>query len=288
MTAITVTAPAKVNLYLHVTGRRADGYHLLESLVAFTDFGDGITATPSDRLTLTVDGPFADRIPTGPDNLILQAAQGLRDLCDIQAGAHIHLDKRLPVAAGIGGGSADAAATLTALCRLWQVDPDPARLDALALGLGADVPVCLRGQPAHMAGVGEEITLAPDLPDLAVLLVNPGVALSTPAVFKARNSGFSPPDRLPDRAFADRDGFLSGLAARGNDLMAAATRIAPVVGTVMKALDALGGCRLARMSGSGATCFALFDSSQVATQAAAVLAQDHPGWWCATGRFKKM
>ncbi|WP_259781936.1 4-(cytidine 5'-diphospho)-2-C-methyl-D-erythritol kinase [Aestuariispira ectoiniformans] len=285
MQSVTVTAAAKVNLYLHVTGQRADGYHLLESLVAFTEFGDRLMVSPGEGLSLTIGGPFADGLTDGPDNLILRAASELRDLCGVTLGAAIHLDKTIPVAAGIGGGSADAAAALTALCDFWDLNPDRTALDDLALGLGADVPVCLHGRPAHMAGIGEEVTSAPDLPDLGVLLVNPLQGVSTPQVFKALNGAFGPADRIPDAAFADPASFLAALHTRRNDLMAPAVNIAPVVGEMLAALEGLDGCRLARMSGSGATCFGLFDDPGHAARAADVFRTTHPGWWAQSTRF---
>lgn len=287
MTTVSVTAPAKVNLYLHVTGRRADGYHLLESLVAFTDFGDRLTVSAASEMSLVVGGPFAGRVPTGPDNLILRAANELRALCGVTTGAAIYLEKNIPVAAGIGGGSADAAAVLSALCRFWDLNLDQTALDDLALGLGADIPVCLRSRPTHMAGIGEAVTPAPDLPALGVVLVNPLQGVSTPEVFKARHGTFSPADRIADAVFADPLAFLAALQVRRNDLTEAAIRLVPAVGEILTALELVDGCRLARMSGSGATCFGLFHGEGHAARAAESLQARHPDWWTTATGFKK-
>lgn len=273
-------APAKVNLYLHVTGRRPDGYHLLDSLVAFIGAGDTVTVAPNDRLQLALEGPFAAAAGAGPDNLVLRAAQGLAALCGVPAAATLRLDKRLPVAAGLGGGSADAAATLRLLIDLWRVAPEPAALDRLALGLGADVPVCLNGTPALVGGIGEQV--APTrLPACHLLLANPGVALPTPKVFDALAGRFSA--ALPWTAPPDLASLVAALVSRQNDLERPAIELAPVIAQVLERLRGLPGARLARMSGSGATCFALFGHADAAAAAAAGLAAERPGWWVGHG-----
>ena len=193
---VTIAAPAKVNLYLHVVGRRADGYHLLDSLVAFAAFGDAVSVRSADALSLTIDGPFAGSPALTGENVVLRAALALAQAVGRDADVAIRLTKRLPVAAGIGGGSADAAALLTALCRLWQVAEGAVDLAKVGQALGADVPVCLAGRPTLVAGIGEDLTPAPALPPTAMVLVNPGVPLSTPAVFKARAGPFSAPGRF--------------------------------------------------------------------------------------------
>lgn len=267
----TEPAPAKINLALHVTGRRADGYHLLDSLVAFAGIGDRITAEPADRLSLTVVGPMAAGLSPGPDNLVLRAARLMGP-----QGARLELHKELPVASGIGGGSADAAATLRLLARLWRCPLPPAEA---VLSLGADVPVCLPGRPARMSGVGEHLApLDHPLPPAWLVLANPGVALSTPAVFAALASRDNPPlPAMPPLADA---GALAGyLAACRNDLEPPARGLAPVIGTVLGALQAQPGCLLARMSGSGATCFGLFAAERPAASAAGAIARIMPGWW---------
>ena len=273
-------APAKVNLALHVCGRRADGYHLLDSLVVFADMGDVVRAEPAEALTLDVTGPFGAALAGEADNLVLRAARALAAAAGVAAQARITLEKHLPVASGIGGGSADAAAALRVLARLWNV---PAANADLALRLGADVPVCLAGKAARMGGIGEVLAPAPVLPTCGLLLVNPGVAVATPAVFKARTGAFSPPLDLPG-AWADAAAMAADLARLGNDLEAPAVALAPAIGAVLAALRALPGVLLARMSGSGATCFALFASAGEAATAAARVAR--AGWWCWGGALR--
>ncbi len=271
MTTETALARAKVNLALHVVGRRADGYHLLDSLVVFADFGDRITVAPGQGLRLTVTGPQGGGLTADADNLCLRAARAMAG-----PGAQITLEKHLPVASGIGGGSADAAATLQALARLWRVPlPDAAAV----LALGADVPVCLAGRPARMEGVGEVLSLLPPLPAAWLVLVNPGVAVSTPAVFRAleRRDNARLPATLPRLATAEE--LAAFLMMQRNDLEAPAMALAPVIGQVRSALSAQSGCLMARMSGSGATCFGLFPDALNAAAAAAALRRAQPGWW---------
>ena len=269
-------APAKVNLYLHVVGRRADGYHLLDSLAVLAGVGDVLRAAPSpagaDALSLSVTGPFAAGLDGEADNLVLRAARALAAATGVTAGAVLELEKHLPVASGIGGGSADAAAALRLLARLWRVEVSP----GLALALGADVPVCLAGQPARMQGVGEVLSAVPALPRCGLVLVNPGVAVPTPAVFRARQSGFSDPAMLP-RSWPDAAALAATLAGLRNDLQSAAITLAPAIGPVLTALESRPDCLLARMSGSGATCFGLFADVAAAQGAAAALAR--PGWF---------
>jgi 4-diphosphocytidyl-2-C-methyl-D-erythritol kinase len=192
-------APAKINLYLRITGRRPDGYHLLDSLAVFAAAADSIHATPHDALHLTVTGPEAQALTAEPDNLVLRAARALAEHTGTRHGAAITLQKALPVASGIGGGSANAAAALRALNRLWRTGLDEAALRAIAAGLGADIPVCIASRPTRMQGIGEILSPAPPLPRFGLLLANPRIALPTPAVFKARQGAFSPPAALPDR-----------------------------------------------------------------------------------------
>lgn len=262
-------APAKVNLFLHVTGKRADGYHLLDSLAVFPAVGDVVSAAAAEGLSLEISGPFGEGLKAEADNLVLRAARALAP------GRHaaLRLEKNLPVASGIGGGSADAAAALAALSALWG---NAADLPALALGLGADVPVCLESRPARMQGIGEILRAAPLLPEFGILLVNPGVAVATPAVFKARQGGFTPEADLPG-AWDSVEAMVADLARCTNDLQAAAIGLQPVIGEVLAVLSALPGAKLARMSGSGATCFAIFASAAEAAAAAAALPE--PGWW---------
>jgi 4-diphosphocytidyl-2-C-methyl-D-erythritol kinase len=264
-------ARAKINLALHVTGRRDDGYHLLDSLVAFAGIGDQITAEPAPSLSLHLTGPQSAGL-SNTDNLVLRAARALHP----SLGARITLDKHLPVASGIGGGSADAAATLHALSDLWSL-PLPGT-DAL-LGLGADVPVCLSGQPARMQGIGEQISLV-TLPHVHIVLANPGVAVPTPQVFAALQARTNPGlDPLPD--LPNATALADYLRTQRNDLQLAACTIAPAIATTLAALQSQPDCLLARMSGSGATCFGLFVSHTTANDAAASLQSRHPTWWIA-------
>ena len=268
-------APAKINLWLNVVGRRADGYHLLDSLIAFTDLADEIDAQPADRLMLTVDGPLAPALAGEADNLVLQAARLLADRASVSPRAALHLTKRIPVAAGLGGGSADAAAALRALIDLWRVALPVEELFDLAARLGADVPMCLAGRAALVSGVGERLAPAPLLPSCAVLLVNPGVALATPEVFAARRGDFSPARPLAE-PWTDAAGFAAALAERGNDLTDAAVSLRPVVGDVLAFLRQTGGALHVAMSGSGATCFALYRTIEQAQHAAAKVPA---AWW---------
>ena len=281
MTAsISILARAKVNLYLHVTGKRADGYHLLDSLVAFAGLGDQITAepAPAGRITLTMDGATAAHLPQGETNIVEKAAHLLARHSPVPVGAHLHLTKVLPVAAGIGGGSADAAAALVALGQLWQIPLAQAVLDQLALDLGADVPVCLAGQAVQMAGIGEILNPAPALPPAWIVLVNPLLPCPTPAVFKARTGPFSPPAPLT-QPLADAAALAAALRLRHNDLAPPAIQTVPTIATVLRALEMQTGCLLARMSGSGATCFGLFGDGDSAQSAAVMLKKMHSEWW---------
>ncbi len=271
--AETQLARAKINLSLHVTGQRADGYHLLDSLVVFADLGDLIRCTAADTVSLALTGPESVGLTVGDDNLVLRAARAFH----LPKGAAITLDKRLPVASGIGGGSADAAATLVALSALWGLALPPAER---VLALGADVPVCLAGRPSRMQGVGEVVTpLSHPLPPAHLVLVNPRVQVSTPMVFKGLARKDNPPmpqDLPPLNSVAELATFLT---AQRNDLEPPALLAEPVIGRAKAALAAQTGCHLARMSGSGATCFGLFDSAEAASDAAIAIRQDYPHWW---------
>jgi 4-diphosphocytidyl-2-C-methyl-D-erythritol kinase len=276
-----VLAHAKVNLWLNVVGRRADGYHLLHSLVAFCDLADSLDAVPSDLLALAVDGPQAGALQSEPDNLVLKAARALAERAGVAPLAALHLTKRIPVAAGLGGGSADAAATLRALSTFWQLSLRPAELHEIATKLGADVPMCLLGRSAIATGVGEELQPAPPLPACAILLVNPGVALPTAQVFAQRRGDFSAV-RPVAVSWPDLAAFTADLGQRGNDLTQAAISVQPVIAEVIAALKRSEGVRYAAMTGSGATCFALFDDLPNAQRSAAVLPSN---WWRHAGRL---
>ncbi|SDG16724.1 4-diphosphocytidyl-2-C-methyl-D-erythritol kinase [Limimonas halophila] len=286
-TAISRRAPAKLNLSLHVTGKRADGYHELDGLIAFADVSDTITAEPAETLSLTVGGPFAEALDAGAEsNLVLRAARALAEHAGVSAGAALHLDKQLPVAAGLGGGSADAAATLRALIALWGVRIESRELHDLALALGADVPMCLFGRPAFVSGIGDTVTPLDGLPPAPVVLVNPGVAVPTPAVFRAHKRAFSsapPVWRMPPSGVRE---LAARLSAQRNDLTTAAETVAPAIGEVLDALRSAPGCHVARMSGSGATCFGIFANTASAETAAHTLAAARPAWWVRSGRLQ--
>jgi 4-diphosphocytidyl-2-C-methyl-D-erythritol kinase len=277
MTMLSERASAKINLHLHVVGRRPDGYHLLDSLVVFAGAADTLTVEPSDGLSLAVTGPFAAGLDGEADNLVLRAARVLAAHAGVPATARLVLEKNLPVASGIGGGSADAAAALRLLSRFWSLDVGQGTLAAIAGNLGADVPVCLSGRAAVMSGIGEILAPAPPLPRSGIVLVNPGIAVSTPAVFRAREGEFSAAVAWPERGWKDAEALARDLRATVNDLEAPALRLAPPIADSLEALRAAPGCLLARMSGSGATCFGLFADAAAARLAASSL--DHPGWW---------
>ena len=274
-------ARAKVNLWLNVVGRRVDGFHLLHSLVAFCDLADTLEATPSDRLTLVVDGPAAGGLAAEPDNLVLRAARMLADRAGVAPRAALRLTKRIPVAAGLGGGSADAAAALGALVDLWRVALPVEELVELAGRLGADVPMCLAGRTAIASGVGERLEPAPPLPSCAVLLVNPRCDLPTAAVFGARKGAYSP-ERPVLRPWSDLPSLVEALVERGNDLTGAAASLRSEIAEVLRVVRQAAGVRYAAMSGSGATCFALYDDLAAATEAADALPA---AWWRHVGCF---
>jgi 4-diphosphocytidyl-2-C-methyl-D-erythritol kinase len=302
-------APAKVNLTLDVIGRRSDGYHDIESLVAFAAVGDTLTFTPARGLSLVVRGPTATASGEITNNLVFKAARQLSDRVEGLKVGRFVLSKRLPVAAGLGGGSADAAAALRLLARVNRLALDDSRLIAAARVTGADVPVCLDPQPRLMRGIGDVLSDPLDLPRLPAVLVNPGVAVPTKDVFgalrlnaaknadtrtpspllgegwsrglsSANEHGVIPTPNHPSQRGGERTAaFLETILAGRNDLEAPAIALQPVIADVLRDLRALGGCRLARMSGSGATCFGLFDSGRAATAAARSLRTKHHQWW---------
>lgn len=267
-------APAKINISLHVTGRRPDGYHLLDSLVVFADVGDRLHLRLASEPRLSVTGPMSGGVPTGADNLVLRAAA----LMGITA--EITLEKHLPAASGIGGGSSDAAACLRALSEMC-CQPAPSDVSAL----GADVPVCLVARAARMRGIGEEVLPLDGLPTLDAVLVNPGVPVSTPAIFRRLTQRANPamPAQLPD--WPDAATLIDWLGAQRNDLQDAAIAEAPVVANVLQEIASSQHCALARMSGSGATCFGLYPDAATATRAAQSLSASHPGWWVQATRL---
>ncbi len=281
---LRIEAPAKLNLYLHVTGRRADGYHELDSLISFVGLADTLEIAPARGFGLTVTGPFAPALG-GAENLVARAAAALAETLDRPADLSITLDKRIPVSAGLGGGSADAAAVLRGLAALWELGGERAgALRRIALGLGADIPVCLDPRAAYVAGIGEELSAPPRLPDCTVLLVNPGVPVPTGPVFAARRGPFSTADRFRESP-ASASELAAVLRRRRNDLERPACAQVPEIRQVLARLEGERACLLARMTGSGGTCFGLFDDEAAAARLAQTIADEHPGWWLCPTRL---
>ncbi len=274
-------ALAKINLYLHVTGRRTDGYHLLDSLVAFANVGDRLTLEPARSFSFEIDGPMAASLAGDrPDNnLVVRAARDLSEALGRTLSFKLSLTKNLPIASGIGGGSSDAAAALRLMATHWKLAPDAPLLHRIARSLGQDVPCCLAGQSCTFKGIGDELGDAPELPYADMVLVNPNVAVPTPAVFKERKGSFSSPAEVWNAAPQTVQELAALLSGSQNDLAAPACQISPVIEEVLAILSAQEGALLSRMSGSGATCFALFADRGAAKTAAASLHQQHPDWW---------
>jgi 4-diphosphocytidyl-2-C-methyl-D-erythritol kinase len=283
-------AAAKINLALHVTGRREDGYHLLDSAVMFAaDAGDRLHLAAADSTSLTIEGPFSAGLETDAGNLVLRAINALQTAFPGQVAHYaITLEKNLPVASGIGGGSADAAAALNAVIAGSDLKPAPEQVSRIALSLGADVPVCLASTACRMSGIGETVEPWPGAPRMHAVLVNPGVAVSTAAIFKALAL-------TPGQAVGDGMSQMPGSGELGhclewlqdcrNDLEPPARALQPVIAEVLEAIAATAGCRLDRMSGSGATCFGLYETAATASAAATALRNSHPGWWIAPTRL---
>lgn len=274
-------APAKINLFLHVGQKRLDGFHDLESLVVFARVGDVLTFEQAEDLTLTIDGPFSAVLSADDDNLVLKAARALAARGKITPKAKITLTKNLPVASGIGGGSADAAAALRGLNKLWGLPFIPDQLRSVGGAFGSDIPVCIEPQAAWMAGRGEKVQLLDDIATLPMVLVNPGVPVPTGPVFKALQHRHG--TGLPLPGPMSTNVLLEYLSRTANDLEAPALDLAPAVRDVLTALRDQAGVLMARMSGSGATCFALCQSHAAAVTAAATIAAQHPDWWAVAG-----
>lgn len=284
-TALVDKAHAKVNLTLRVLGRRADGYHDLESLVVFAGLADTLTLEPGAELSIDVTGAYASASGSPADNLVLKAARALGENFPKLKTGRFKLDKQLPVAAGIGGGSADAAAALRLLARANDLSIDDARLMLAALRTGADVPVCISSKPCIMTGVGERLSPPLHLPPLHAVLVNPGVALGTRDVFAQYAGGQQMHALAPQAVPRDLGAFIDFLKANGNDLTEAAIACAPMVAEVLKTLETQRGALLARMSGSGSTCFALFTTGEESAAAASSIAAAHKDWWVKATAF---
>jgi len=279
---VRVFAPAKINLFLHVVGQRPDGFHDLQSMVAFADIGDELFAERSDDFSLSIDGPFAAGLAAEADNLVLRAARALSERLGVKGGVHFRLTKNLPVASGIGGGSADAAAAMRAILALLG---EIARDDILtiAASLGSDIPVCVDSAAAMMEGRGERLTALPPLPRVPIVLVNPGVSVSTAEVFRALATKNSLRAPAPSK-FASLEDLLCYLSTTRNDLEAPARQVAPVISDVLSAL-AREGARLVRMSGSGATCFGIFEFDAEAQRTAATIGAVNREWWAISGHL---
>lgn len=278
---VFVPAPAKVNLFLHVGDKRADGYHDLESLAVFAALEDGIWLEPANHFSLAVTGPFAAGLARGDDNLTIRAAKALAEWAQVGSGARITLRKTIPLASGLGGGSADAAAVLRGLVRLWKFDANNEELRGVAASIGSDIPVCIDSATAWMEGRGERVTLLPVLPAIRLLLVNPLVAVSTAQAFATLGSRHSLGLACPRAPFQDAAALVRFLKSTANDLEQPARAIAPVIGEVIDEIARLPGVLLARMSGSGATCFGLFGDDHHVHEAMALLRARRANWWLA-------
>jgi 4-diphosphocytidyl-2-C-methyl-D-erythritol kinase len=277
---VSVAAPAKINLALHVCGRRDDGYHLLDSLVAFAGVGDRVTACAASDFRLKITGAFAAGLSAEPDNLVLRAARWLAAKTGTSQAAHLSLEKNLPIASGIGGGSSDAAAALMACADIWGAEIAHLPHDELAAQLGADVPVCLVRRPSIMRGIGEDVTVLASLPAAWLVLANPSLPLATKAVFGALRGRYSAALE-PMPVCADAADLAGYLARQRNDLAAPAVELMPMIAEVLDALSATPGCLLSRLSGSGPTCFGLYGTESGAKSAANALKTAHPAWWVA-------
>lgn len=269
-------ARAKINLALHVLGRRSDGYHELDSIVAFADVGDHLTFTEAGRFDIEASGPFAKQLPLPEENIVYRAWEAVSAMARGIKPVRVSIEKNLPVSAGIGGGSANAAAAVRALLAMNGLQPTAAELNDLALSLGADVPVCIGSISSRMRGIGDRIDSLPNFPILHALLVNPNVAVPTPQIFAAlglaKGASFGSPVTGKD------------IALWRNDMTSAAVSLAPAIADVLQALNGQSNLITARMSGSGATCFGIFESAKAAETAAQRLAR--PGWWCAVTRLQ--
>ena len=291
---LTIFAPAKINLYLHITGRTDNGYHTLDSLVNFADIGDEIHISAADDFFFEVNGPYAGDFPDDAlkadnesTNLVVMAASAMAQRTQRLPHFKITLTKNLPIASGIGGGSSNAAAVIWGLQQWWGLPQDLDFLPDLFLQLGADVPVCYFAQPARMQGIGEVVTPVEAMPEMDVVLVNPNVPCTTHDVFTLYQPDFKVPAPLPQGDVSIEE-WIDFLALQENDLQSAAHRLVPVIGNVLSSLRSSQGCLLHRLSGSGATCFGIFDSSQSARVAAKALSNSHPDWWIAQGTLNSI
>ncbi|MEI6730839.1 MAG: 4-(cytidine 5'-diphospho)-2-C-methyl-D-erythritol kinase [Pseudomonadota bacterium] len=286
MTIKSLFAPAKINLYLHVIGERGDGYRLLDSLVVFADtIGDNISVKPASNIELILKGKYADKL-LNQDNIVIKAAKILRQRFKIEQGAEITIEKNLPIASGIGGGSSDAASVLKLLIDLWGIKDKKQEIAQIALQLGADIPACLHANPLYMGGIGEQIQECEIEEDLYILLTSPGKSLATAEVFAARSGDFStPPTR--HKKFTSTTQLIELLKQTSNDLQQAAISIIPEIADLISNLEKQEGCLLARMSGSGATCFGIFNNKQNLQNAQNNLKLENPNMWVEISSIRK-
>jgi len=271
-------APAKINLFLHITGKREDGYHLLQSLMIFVDVGDELHFSPHDGMFIDVEGPFSTELQDPHKNLVYKAAQALAEEYKIKPAASIRLKKNLPVASGMGGGSTDAATALIGLVKLWALPEETARLQKIAQKLGADVPACLMRKPVWAEGIGEKMTRLPDMPGMHFVLLNPLTPTPTPDVFRQFRSKFSPPLQFTGRRKTMHE-WIADLKMYRNDMTDAAMQVSPAIKPALQALADTPNCHFARLSGSGATCFGVYDHREAATAAVNKLRMQFPNWW---------
>ena len=287
---IRVFAPAKINLFLHLTGVQQNGYHTLQSLIGFVDIGDNIEITPHDHFDFSINGPFAKDFNatelkasnTDNDNLVVKAARRLSQIEGANLKIKINLEKNLPLASGLGGGSSDAAAAIWGLQELWGLDRKAKYLLPLMAKLGADVPACLNCQPCVIEGFGEELLPAPSMQETPILIVNPLLPCPTADIFKRNTTPFKEKITLPD-SFATIFELLAFLRTTSNDLHTAAVYLLPEISNVISALETQSECLIARMSGSGASCFGLFETIEEAQKAAKVVSEENPDWWVKSG-----
>lgn len=284
LNSFTMLAPAKLNLFLHITGKRDDGYHLLQSLMIFVDKGDSLSFAPYDGLFIDVEGPFAAELSSPHNNLVYRAAQALAQEYGMQPRGRVVLTKNLPVASGLAGGSSDAATALLGLARLWNLPQETSRLQKIARGLGADVPACLSRRPVWAEGIGEKMTYLQGMPDMHFVLLNPLMPTPTPEVFRLYKSRFSPPLQFSGRRKSMME-WIADLKLYRNDLSDAASQVCPLIPQALAALQATPNCHVARLSGSGATCFGIYDNAAAAMAAVNKLRQEHPRWWVSTANL---
>ena len=285
--SIRVFAPAKLNLFLHLTGCRSDGYHTLQSLIGFADIGDVVEIEPANSFFFSIEGPFAEVLEKegmySDDNLVCQAAQGLSQIVEKNLDIHIRLTKNLPVASGLGGGSSDAAAVIWGLQEYWSLSRDTPYLWPLMTKLGADVPMCLHCQPQLVSGIGDELGPVTFMPEIPILLVNPLQSCQTADVFlRSASKAYKDAIDVP-AGFSSVFELAAFLQKCENDLYDGAVSLLPEISNVMSALETQNDCLFASMSGSGATCFGLFETMREAEKVAKIIANDNPDWWVNTG-----